>query len=109
MKVLGRVLCAVIAVNFVLFVLTFVPAFSGIGSQIGIADRLWDNYRVDGWRADIVWVVTSSVVLLLLAVAYAASPSARRSGAYKLVITSCIVWLGCFVVYVRYVFIHMMG
>jgi len=109
MKRLERALCALIAFNFVLFVLTLFPAFSGIGPQPGLADRLWGNYRVVGWRADVVWVVTSSVVVVFLAVAYAVSPSARRSGAYKLVITSCVAWLGCFVVYVRYVFMHMMG
>jgi hypothetical protein len=78
MKILERVMCAVIAVNFALFMLTFVPAFSGIGQQPGLADRLLDNYRVAGWRADIVWVITSSAVLLFFAVTYTASPSARR-------------------------------
>ena len=109
MKTLERVLCAVIAVNFVLFVLTFYPAFSGIGPQPGLADRLWGNYRVAGWRADIVWVITSSVVILSVAAIYAASPIAKERRAYKLVITSSIVWLACFVVYVRFVLTHMMG
>lgn len=109
MKVLGRVLCSGIAVNFILFVLTFIPAFSGIGPKPGLADRLWDSYRVGGWRADIVWVVASSAVLFLLAVVYAGSPSARQRPPYKLVVTSCAVWLVCFVIYVRYISIHMMG
>jgi hypothetical protein len=108
-RVLGWVLCAVIAVNFMLFVLTFVPAFSGIGRNPGLADRLWGSHTVGGWRADVVWVVTSTVVIFFLGLAYAASPSAKRSPAYKLIVTSCAVWLGCFIVYVVYVFIHMMG
>ena len=109
MKVLGWVLCSVIGVNFMFFVLTFVPAFSGIGPDPGLADRLWGSYRVGGWRADVVWVFASSAVLFFLAVAYASSRSARRSRAYKLVVTASTVWLGCFVVYIRYILIHMMG
>ena len=109
MRVLGGLLCSVIAVNFILFVLTFFPAFSGIGAQPGLADRLWGNYRFAGWRADIVWVVTSSAVLFLLSLAYSVSSTARRSRAYKLVVISSLGWLGCFVVYVRYIFSHMMG
>jgi hypothetical protein len=109
MRVLGWILCAVIAVNFILFVLTFVPAFSGIGAQPGLADRLWGNHRFGNWRADVAWIFASTVVIFFLALAYAGSPSVRRSRAYKPVLTSCAVWLGCFIVYVVYIFIHMMG
>ena len=109
MRVLGWIICAVIAVNFILFVLTFVPAFSGFGEQPGLADRLLGNYRFGGWRADVVWVFASTVAILILGLAYTQSTSVKGGRAYKLVVTSCTVCLGCFVLYVGYVFIHMMG
>jgi hypothetical protein len=109
MRVVGWFICAAIAVNFILFVLMFIPAFSGIGPEPGLADRIWGNYRLGGWRADVVWVVISTVAILMLGLAYAKSPSVKGSRAHKVVVTSCAVWLGCCVVYAGYVVIHMMG
>lgn len=109
-KTLGRVLCAVIAVNLVLFVLTlFVPAFSGIGEQSGLADRLWGDYRSGGWRADVVWVFVSTLAILILWLAYVGTTSDKCTREYKLVFASCAIWMGCFVVYAGYVLLHMMG
>ena len=108
-KILRWVLCALTTVNFVLFVLTlFVPAFSGIGEKPGLADRLWGNPS-GGWRADVVWVFMSTIAILILWLAYVESASDKGTREYKLVFTSCAVWMGCFVVYVGYVLLHMMG
>ena len=53
-----------LSVDFVLFVLTFIPAFSGIGSEPGLADRILGNYRFGGWRADVAWMCASSVFIV---------------------------------------------
>jgi hypothetical protein len=109
MRVLGCLLCLVIAINLVLFVLTFIPAFSGFGPQPGLADRLWGDYRFGGWRADVVWVYASSVAVFFFGLIYARSGSARQNQEYKFVVLLSAVWLACFVVYAGYVLIHMMG
>ena len=109
MKAVPWLIGVIIAVNFILFVLTFIPAFSGIGAGPGLADRLWGDYRFGGWRADIVWVVTSTAGILILALAYSQSTSAKGAGARKLVLATCAVWLVCFLAYARYVLMHMMG
>jgi hypothetical protein len=111
MKAVPWLIGVLTAVNFILFVLTFVPAFSGIGvgPHPGLADRLWGDYRFGGWRADIVWVITSTAGILILALPYSQSTSAKRTRARKLVLASCAVWLVCFLVYARYVLMHMMG
>lgn len=105
MRVLRWLQCLVIAIDFVLFVLTFFPAFSGIGPQPGLADRLWGSNRFGGWRADVVWVFASSMVLFFVTMTSAGSRTASRSPVFKL----SVLWLICFVVYAGYVVMHMMG
>ena len=56
MTVLGWIICAVIAVNFILFVLRLFPAFSGFGEQPELADRLLGNYRLGLESSTVVWV-----------------------------------------------------
>jgi hypothetical protein len=109
MKAVPWLIGAIIAVNFILFVLTFVPAFSGMGAGPGLADRLWDDYRFRGWRADIVWVVASTAGIVILALTYCLATSDKGTRARKLVLASCAVWLVCFLVYANYVLTHMMG
>jgi hypothetical protein len=109
MKLVAWVICAVIAVNFILFVLTFIPAFSGIGVQSGLADRLWGTYRYEGWRVDVVWVFASSLIILVAGFAFKGSAVDKVSPTHKVVVISCVAWLCCFVIYAGYVLIHMMG
>ncbi len=49
-RIFGWILRGSLAVDFALCVLTFIPAFSGIGREPGLADRLLGNYRFGGWR-----------------------------------------------------------
>ena len=48
MRIVGWTLRGLLAMDFALFVLTFIPAFSGIGPEPGLADRLLGNYRFGG-------------------------------------------------------------
>ncbi len=109
MTTLGRLIVAIIAINLILFALTFNPAFSGIGVAPGLADRLLGNYRVDGWRADIVWMFASTAVIFFLGLRYLYRISGDRSRVDRIVLSSCVAWLVCFVVYASYVLMHMMG
>ena len=98
------VLRAVLALDFLLLVLAFVPAFSGIGPEPGLAERLWGNVRLGGWRADVVWMVGSSVFILAGALRGTTERGARRTTSLL-----CWAWLPLFVIYVGYTLIHMFG
>ena len=94
-----------VAVNLALLVLMFVPAFSGMGRNApGLADRVLGNTRIAGWRADVVWVCVSTVVILPSAI----GPASER-GIARLTSVLCRAWIGCFVVYGGYALLHMFG
>jgi hypothetical protein len=95
-----------LAVNFALFVLTFIPAFSGIGpgSEPGLADRLWGRVRLDGWRVDVVWVCLSTAAVCVGGLRSAQTPGPRATTTIL-----CRVWLVCFGFYFNYIFVHMLG
>ena len=98
------VLRGVPAVNFTLFLLSFIPAFSGIGPEPGVADRLWGNYRLAGWRADVVWMCASTVII-----GTGSLRSTSERGPRRMTSIICRVWLACFVVYLSYTLLHMLG
>jgi len=103
-RVLGRILLSVLAVNFALFILSFIPQFSGIGSEPGLFDRLWGNYRLAGWRADVVWICASTIFIIVGGIA-----PMRGRGFDKTTAILCWVWLACFFFYLRYTLSHMFG
>jgi hypothetical protein len=98
------VLRAVIALNVFLFVLHFVPTVSGIGPKPGLADRLWGNTRLAGWRVDVVWMLCSSLLILAGTSRWTREPGPRKTTAFL-----CWAWLPFFVVYLGYTLIHMFG
>jgi|SRR6185437_4114003 len=104
MRIVGWVLRGLLAVDFALFVLAFIPAFSGIGPEPGIADRLWGNYRFGGWRADVVWMCASSVFIIV-----AGFPWIRESRSAKITRIAWFLWLACYPIYMFYIVIHMFG
>jgi len=107
----------ILVVNFALLVLSFVPAFSGTGREPGAADRLLGDYRLDGWRADLVWMWLSTAwifcvcILRAYLVIVVGGPSwPRARGARRTTSVLCWAWLACFVfLYVPYTFAYMFG
>ena len=93
-----------LAVNFVLFILSFIPAISGIGPKPGLFDRLWGNYRLAGWRADVVWMCVSTMFIVGGGIRWIA-----RRGSVNPTAILCFVWLVCFYFYASYVVHHMFG
>src|SRR5437660_3147111 len=87
MRALGWILRAVLVVNFVLFISAFIPAISGIGPQPGLFDRLWGNYRLGGWRADVVWMCTSTMFIAAGGVKWI-----RGRGSDRATAVLCGVW-----------------
>lgn len=104
MRFFGWILRGFLAVDFALFVLTFVPAFSGIGPEPGLADRLLGNYRLAGWRADVVWMCASSVFILAVGLHWI-----RENRSANITRIALYLWLTCFPFYLLYMIIHMFG
>jgi hypothetical protein len=104
MKIFGWILRGLLAVDFALFVLSFIPAFSGIGPEPGITDRLLGNYRFGGWRADVVWMCASSVFIIVIGLRWI-----RENRSANITRIAWLLWLACFPIYLIYTVIHMFG
>lgn len=104
MSTTDRALRSLLAVDLVLLVLTFIPAFSGIGQQPGLADRLWGGVRLGGWRADVVWMCGSSLLIVASGLPRRTIPGLRRT-----TVVLCRLWLPCFAIYLGYTLTHMFG
>jgi hypothetical protein len=104
MRVADWIVRGLLAINVALLILTFIPAFSGIGPEPGVADRLWGNYRFGGWRADVVWMFVSTIVIL----AGGLRPTVEH-GPERTTSNLCWAWLACVFSYFGYVVTHMFG
>ena len=92
-----------LAFDAALLVLTVVPPFSAIWSESGLA-RLFadDRFRAAGFRADVVWMFWSTVVICV-----AGLRPTVESGAERTTSNLCWKWLACFFFYLCYVVLHM--
>ena len=104
MRATDWIIRGLLVVDGLLFILSFVPAFSGIGPEPGLADRIWGHDPSGGFRGNVVWMCVSTVVILVGGLRPTAEPGAERTTS-KL----CFAWLACFVVYLGYVVMHMFG
>ena len=104
MRATDWVLRGVLAVNFILLILSFIPTFSGIGSEPGLADRLWGNLRLAGWRADVVWMCVSTLLIFAGGLRWTRERGARRTTSIL-----CWAWIPCFFGYLGYALVHMFG
>jgi hypothetical protein len=105
MRALDWIIRGLLAADGLLFILTFIPAFSGIGNGgPGLADRIWGHDPSGGWRGEVVWMCLSTVVILVGGLRPTAEPGAERTTS-----NLCWAWLACFVVYLGYVVMHMFG
>jgi|SRR5579863_113848 hypothetical protein len=63
-RMLPWVFRAAIALNFVRFVLSFIPSFEGTAERAGIIDGLLGKYTVFGFfRPDFAWLFGSTMVI----------------------------------------------
>jgi hypothetical protein len=88
----------VLTLNFLLFALSFSVWFEGNSKQVGMADRLFENYRFDGWRADFVWLILSTGFILLALMAFGISDKDFRS--LRNTKWLCVAWIVACVIYV---------
>ncbi|HEY4010523.1 MAG TPA: hypothetical protein VGM11_10265 [Acidobacteriaceae bacterium] len=54
---------AVVLVNVTLTALSWTVWFGGNAGKVGFADRIFGNARLGGFRADVVWLVLSTLGL----------------------------------------------
>jgi hypothetical protein len=104
MRAIGWILRGLLALNFALFLLTFIPAFSGIGPRPGLADRLWGDHTFGGWRADVAWKCASTILIFAAGVRWI-----KENRSAMLTIIAYRLWLACFLIYLGYIVIHMFG
>lgn len=92
------VLRVVIALNFVLIILSFFPWFEGTEQKPGVADEIFGRYRLGGFRADFVWLTVSTVVIFfcLRSILRISKTNTRM----KLDLCLHIAWIVAFMVFV---------
>jgi hypothetical protein len=95
-RVHALILRAILAVNWVLFVLSFWPRYAGTAINRGLADEWFGMRDLGGFRADFVWLGIST---LMAAVAFFFFFDERKSDARAHVdILLCGGWvIACFV------------
>lgn len=111
MKALDRIVRGVLVINFALFILSFIPAFSGIGQHDpGFADDLWGKYRLDGWRGDFVWVCASTLLILVASMPFivVGGVTSNKEPRYHRTAILSLVWMACFLVYLGYMLVNML-
>ncbi len=100
---------AAFAADTLLVLVTFfVPAFSGIGSEPGLADRIFPN-RSGGFRGDVLWIFWSGLALSFWSVLMIVRALKERDRADSLDAVLGTVWIAEYFCYVGWTFIHMMG
>lgn len=61
---------AVISFNLILIALTWWPWFEGTETRVGAADHLFGSFRILGFRADLIWLILSTVFVLVALVPF---------------------------------------
>ena len=106
LSTLGWILRFVMVINIVLAFLMLIPESSFLG---GVPNRLWGDYRLDGWSADVVWTCASTPFIIIASIPFMVvggvtktrEPRFRRTAIFSL------AWLACLPFYLGYVLLHM--
>ena len=64
-RILVLLLRTVIGLNLVRMALGWSSWFEGTEKEVGVVDKLFDAYRLGGFRADVVWLFLSTGVIFL--------------------------------------------
>ncbi|HKW11397.1 MAG TPA: hypothetical protein VJO33_13525 [Gemmatimonadaceae bacterium] len=110
LKALDRILRGLLAINFALFVLAFIPAYSGIGQrEPGLSDRLFKAHVLYGWSGDVVWMCASTLLIGVasIPIIVVGGVTETKEPPFHRTAILCLMWLACFLVYLVYTVIHM--
>jgi hypothetical protein len=53
----------IVGFNLVLIALSWSAWFEGTATRVGVVDHLFGSFRLGGFRADVVWLVLSTVAI----------------------------------------------
>ena len=93
------ILRAGVIVNLLLISLTWWPRFSGSEQQVGLADDLFGQFRVGGFRIDVVWLVISSAALFFACFYFFNNTRERRTALLNGMF--CVAGVLAFIAYIH--------
>jgi hypothetical protein len=94
------VLSIVVGFNLLLIAVSFSGWFGGTERSLGVADRIFGKIRIGGFRADFVWLVTSTVALSVALLIFIVS--ARKDRAALINAALCLAEVIAFVLYLHH-------
>jgi hypothetical protein len=92
------VACFIAVANLALIWLSWFPWFGGSEQHVGIADKLFGQMRLSGFRADIVWLCLSTGVLFFAGCFFILQ--ARRSRNARVSAALCVAEVLSFAMYI---------
>jgi hypothetical protein len=98
MRIYAWFLRLIIAVNFGLFALSFWPRFEGGANRIGLADQIFGEYRLSGFRVDFAWLALSTFAVFAGALFLLSEFRRDRRACIDLFLS--VGWLIAFVIYI---------
>jgi hypothetical protein len=92
------ILRSVIGLNFLRFLLAFVPGFEeGVGGGPGLADRIFNPFHSNGFRSDFIWLVFSTLGIFVATFVY--SSKLKNDKSARLNVILCVAWIATFFIY----------
>ena len=88
---------SIVAVNFVRFLLAFVPSFEGTEKSVGAADKIF-AWRISGFRADFVWLVITTVLIFIAGIYFLLGIKEDRTAKTDALL--CAAWVLAFFIYI---------
>jgi hypothetical protein len=89
----------VIGLNFLLFGLSFSPAFEGDEHTPGAADWIFNPHHTNGFRADFIWLVVTTI--LIFGALCVSVPRMARSRSARVDVALSALWIVAFIWYVE--------
>ena len=94
---MASILFRAVGLNFVRFALSFSRVFEGRGENNGIADVLFKPHGYFDFRLDLVWLVFSTLAIVVATVLFIRGIESDRSARINVVLG--LTWLIAFAVY----------
>jgi len=89
----------IVGFNLVLIGLSWSPWFEGTATTVGAVDHLFGAFRLGGWRADVVWLVLSTVMIALAGLLFIFKTKSSRTARIDVLLCAAEVLAFCSFVY----------
>jgi len=87
----------IVAVNFVRFLLAFIPSFEGTEKSVGMADRIF-AWRISGFRVDFVWLIVSTLFIFMAGIYFISRFKEDHTAKVDAIL--CAIWVVAFLIYI---------